>query len=344
VAPITCNYVTDGYGRDTVILRDDALLGVKAQHPCHEKANVSPLASSMSKAPKRPRHRDDRNQDNGESGAPNPKASASTRKPRSAPKRKADPVVDTKTMTAAGDSPEVSITSSLSPEQGLLPKVYDLSADSISPGEDQQRSRPEIRDGAAREEQAVALAETLHQGQALQEEESNLHQSPLRIESGVEQEPVQARHPPMADEFKSGNRANDVNSLRPDREEETTGEWPSHIQAVPAHGRKASGRVKVWTGELAAHREQSTPVSDQGPNPIYILVAITLGVPTVILVLLVGMNSGMQDGAFMTLVTLLVLSAVVIAVVLEIKRFVDHPSDSDTREEQHSVVSARPIC
>ena len=42
---------------------------------------------------------------------------------------------------------------------------------------------------------------------------------------------------------------------------------------------------------------------------------------------LVGMNPGVQDGTFTTIVTFLVISAFVTAVVFEIKKLADHPPD-----------------
>jgi hypothetical protein len=324
------NCVTDRYSRHRVLVGDNAFLHVRSEPPCHQKAKVSALDRRMSKSTKRPRRRDDLNQDNSEGGEPHSKASPSTRKPRSAQQGKVETVLDTKTVSAAVDRPEASILSNLSPaDESAVPKGRNLSADRLALGDNQQRSHPELRDGAERAEQVVAVSVTLPQEQALQAEESELHQPPLGLENGVEQERVQAQHPPMAHELALGSLWDTSTSSHTEPEELASGERPSHVQAVPEHGRTAAGRVKVWTGELAAHREQSARVSDQGSNPVYILTAITLGLPAVILILLVGMNPGMYDGAFMAFVTLLVLSAVVIAVVFEIKRFVDHPSDPD---------------
>jgi hypothetical protein len=46
-----------------------------------------------------------------------------------------------------------------------------------------------------------------------------------------------------------------------------------------------------------------------------------------LLIPLVGLNPGVQDGTFTTVVTFLVVSAFVTAVVFEIKRLADQPSD-----------------
>ena len=64
-------------------------------------------------------------------------------------------------------------------------------------------------------------------------------------------------------------------------------------------------------------------------NPTPILAAITLGIPALLLIPLVGMNPGIQDGTFVTVLSFLVLSAFVTAVVFEIKRLVDQPSEEN---------------
>jgi len=64
-------------------------------------------------------------------------------------------------------------------------------------------------------------------------------------------------------------------------------------------------------------------------NPIYILAAIALGVPALLMIPLIGLNPGVQDGAFASIAVLIVLSAFIVAAVFEIKRLADQPSDSD---------------
>ncbi|MPR11202.1 hypothetical protein [Microvirga tunisiensis] len=64
-------------------------------------------------------------------------------------------------------------------------------------------------------------------------------------------------------------------------------------------------------------------------NPIYILAAITLGIPALLLIPLIGMNPGVQEGTLTTVLGFLLLSAFVTAVVFEIKRLADQPSDAD---------------
>src|ERR687898_697217 len=87
--------------------------------------------------------------------------------------------------------------------------------------------------------------------------------------------------------------------------------------------RAASGRVKVWTREIAMRRAQGAQDSEEPTNPIYILAAITLGVPALLMIPLIGMNPGVQDGTFAQVLTFFVVSAFVIAAVFEIKRLAD---------------------
>lgn len=64
-------------------------------------------------------------------------------------------------------------------------------------------------------------------------------------------------------------------------------------------------------------------------NPLVILAAITLGLPVLAMMLVIGANSGVQEGTLGTLATFVVLSAFVVAAIFEIKRLADLPSDQD---------------
>lgn len=64
-------------------------------------------------------------------------------------------------------------------------------------------------------------------------------------------------------------------------------------------------------------------------NPLVILAAITLGLPVLAMMLVIGVNSGVQEGTLGTLATFVVLSAFVVAAIFEIKRLADLPSDQD---------------
>ena len=103
--------------------------------------------------------------------------------------------------------------------------------------------------------------------------------------------------------------------------------WTPRLQGVSDRVKGLSGRIKVWTHEQPANRFRQSDKSAEPTNPLYILAAITLGIPALLLIPLVGMNPGVQDGTFTTVMTFLVVSAFVTAVVFEIKRLADQPSD-----------------
>ena len=109
------------------------------------------------------------------------------------------------------------------------------------------------------------------------------------------------------------------------------GVWSPHLQAASDGVKGLSGRIKVWTQEQSTRRSQRALTSEEEANPLYLLAAITLGIPALLLIPLVGMNPGVQDGTFTTVMTFLVVSAFVTALVFEIKRLADQPSD----EGQH---------
>ena len=105
------------------------------------------------------------------------------------------------------------------------------------------------------------------------------------------------------------------------------GVWTPRLQAASDQVKGISGRIKVWTQEQSTRRSQQTLASEEPSNPLYLLAAITLGIPALLLIPLVGMNPGVQDGTFTTVMTFLVVSAFVTAVVFEIKRLADQPSN-----------------
>jgi hypothetical protein len=104
---------------------------------------------------------------------------------------------------------------------------------------------------------------------------------------------------------------------------------PSAIEAWSPRLHAVSGRVKVWTREISRRRLQGTRKPEEPTNPIYILAAITLGIPALLMIPLIGMNPGVLDGSFGRILTILVVSAFVTAAVFEIKRLADQPSDAD---------------
>jgi hypothetical protein len=64
-------------------------------------------------------------------------------------------------------------------------------------------------------------------------------------------------------------------------------------------------------------------------SPVYILAAIGLGIPALLLIPLVGMNPGVQEGTLTIIVTFLVVAAFVTAAVFEIKRLADQSPDDN---------------
>ncbi|WP_414474001.1 hypothetical protein [Microvirga sp. M2] len=96
--------------------------------------------------------------------------------------------------------------------------------------------------------------------------------------------------------------------------------------------------MPVPQGE-ALRQEISSPQPPKAPskahgtevfaNPLVILAAITLGFPVLAMTLVIGANSGVQEGTLGTLTTFVVLSAFVVAAIFEIKRLADLPSDQD---------------
>jgi hypothetical protein len=96
-----------------------------------------------------------------------------------------------------------------------------------------------------------------------------------------------------------------------------------------ALGLDASTKIKAMaqdTPVLQAHEAHSYK---EPTNPIYLLAAITLGIPALLIIPLVGMSPGMQGGTLAILTKLLAFSAFLVAVIFEIKRLADQPSDTD---------------
>jgi hypothetical protein len=109
------------------------------------------------------------------------------------------------------------------------------------------------------------------------------------------------------------------------------GVWTPRLQQVSDRVKGVSGRVKVWTQEASTRRAQESHRAQASANPLYILAGITIGIPAFLLIPLIGLNPGVQDGTFTTVMTFLVVSAFVTAVVFEIKRLADQQSGEDHR-------------
>jgi hypothetical protein len=70
-------------------------------------------------------------------------------------------------------------------------------------------------------------------------------------------------------------------------------------------------------------------VSREPANPIYLLAAITLGIPALALIALIGANPAIEEGMLGTVTMFLVFSAFIVGVIFEIKRLADQPSDAN---------------
>ncbi|PVE21766.1 hypothetical protein DC522_24685 [Microvirga sp. KLBC 81] len=103
------------------------------------------------------------------------------------------------------------------------------------------------------------------------------------------------------------------------------------IEVQAPHLRDSSTSVNAWTRDTSVPQPQNVRRSEEAANPIYILAAITLGIPALLMIPLIGMNPGVQEGTLSTLTMLLVFSAFISAAVFEIKRLADQPSDAGHR-------------
>ncbi len=104
--------------------------------------------------------------------------------------------------------------------------------------------------------------------------------------------------------------------------------WTRRLQAASDRVRHISRRVAVWTRETATRRAERADTSEPA-NPVYLLAAITLGIPTLLAIPLIGMNPGIQEGAFSPVVVFFAVAAFAVAAIFEIKRLADQPSDSE---------------
>ncbi|SCZ12771.1 hypothetical protein [Microvirga guangxiensis] len=109
--------------------------------------------------------------------------------------------------------------------------------------------------------------------------------------------------------------------------ENSTSVWGPRLQAASDRVSNTSERVKVW-----AQEERKVDMSAnvrKAVNPIYILAAVTLGIPALLLILLIGLNPGVLEGSLTAVATFLVISAFITAAVFEIKRLADQSSDEE---------------
>jgi hypothetical protein len=90
-----------------------------------------------------------------------------------------------------------------------------------------------------------------------------------------------------------------------------------------------STKIKALAQDTPVRQAHKARSSKEPTNPIYLLAAITLGIPLLLTIPLVGMNPGVQEGMLPTITMFLLFSAFLVAAILEIKRLADQPSDTD---------------
>ena len=189
---------------------------MKRQPHCHQKAKVSALDLTMSKAPKRPSQRDDLRQQGDDAGVHPPKSS--TRKPRAASKRKTDTVLDSMSAeisNARMEGPEGNSVSSLPSEQGGTPARNDsLVAEGDQNEPDQQSPHSRVRDEVENTAQTVALADSLAPTEPNQGVTSDLLQPSEGAEVNANHRPGSTQHHPVVHDLKSDSREGSKSSSR----------------------------------------------------------------------------------------------------------------------------------
>ncbi len=288
----------------------------------------------MSKEPKHPSQRDGLNRRSDEVDAPRPRAS--TGKPRAASKRKADAAlgsVSAEIPNGVTAGPEGSTAPSLSPAQDASARARSLIADPDQHRGDEQASNSESRGEAKQQLPTGRLAGVT----VLNEPHPDVPGDLLQRKESMEMRPDQKDEPTQDRSIvhgrMSGSREDGKNSSRAGLEgtvRRGIRVWTPRLQAASDRVRDASRRVAVWTRETAARRAERARTSEPA-NPIYLVAAITLGIPALLTIPLIGMNPGIQEGAFSTVITFVVLAAFIVAALFEIKKLVDQPSD----EEHH---------
>jgi hypothetical protein len=91
----------------------------------------------------------------------------------------------------------------------------------------------------------------------------------------------------------------------------------------------ASDAVKALVPDASVAQTHKARSSNEPTNPIYLLAAITLGIPLLSVILLVEVNPGIQQGTLLTIAKFLVFSAFLVGSVFEIKRLANEPSDQN---------------
>jgi hypothetical protein len=88
----------------------------------------------------------------------------------------------------------------------------------------------------------------------------------------------------------------------------------------------ASDTLKALVGNASVTQAHA---SREPANPIYLLAAITLGIPALAFMALIGANPAIEEGMLETVTMFLVFSAFIVGVIFEIKRLADQSSGSE---------------
>jgi hypothetical protein len=91
----------------------------------------------------------------------------------------------------------------------------------------------------------------------------------------------------------------------------------------------ASDTIKALVSDASVAQAHKARSSNEPTNPIYLLAAITLGIPLLSMILLVEVNPGIEEGLLPIIAKFLVFSAFLVGSVFEIKRLADQPSDAE---------------
>jgi hypothetical protein len=89
----------------------------------------------------------------------------------------------------------------------------------------------------------------------------------------------------------------------------------------------ASDKIKAWAQDASMRQTHKAHASNEPSNPIYLLAAITIGIPALALIALIETNPAIEKGMLGTVTMFLVFSAFIVGVIFEIKRLADQPAD-----------------
>ena len=101
------------------------------------------------------------------------------------------------------------------------------------------------------------------------------------------------------------------------------------LRGEARHLLDAPSRIKAFVKEVPVRRAHKARASGEPSSPIYLLAAITVGIPALLMIPLIEINPEVREGMLATLTKFLVFSAFLVAAVFEIKRLADQSSDEN---------------